>query len=96
MVDVKRSFVILAIAILAAPLLACTPDECENKADGTLCEDYNFCFCYQGRSTAADPVLCHEYPCSESCVGKNVTESCGDGMICDPGGSCVVPKDYKP
>lgn len=103
----KRLLAILLCAgFIAVPLIACDSSDldeeaadkyCQGKQDGADCdENINFCFCYQGKSIAADPILCHEYPCSDICLNKNTTESCGDGMICDPQGSCIEPKPYKP
>lgn len=92
----------LFVAMAATAFVACEDEEktddkyCANKADGDFCgEDVRWCFCYHGKSIHADEIMCHEYPCSSSCEGKNTADPCGDNMICDPGGSCIEPKPYK-
>ena len=93
---------VLSLGLIATAAFACDDDNdnfddhCKNKQDGADCgEKISWCFCYQGKAIHADEIMCQEFPCSESCKEKKTGESCGDGMICDPGGSCIEPKPYK-
>ncbi|MBQ9394673.1 MAG: hypothetical protein IJU23_04040 [Proteobacteria bacterium] len=94
----------ILVAMATVAFVACEDDDggqtedkyCANKADGVFCSDeVQWCFCYHGKSIHAEEILCHEYPCSASCEGKNTADSCGDNRICDPGGACIVPEPYK-
>lgn len=104
---IKKSLaVFLSIGLVVATAFACDDDNdnssenssekyCKDKEDGANCsETLSWCFCYKGKATKADEIMCQVFPCDEACKDKKTAESCGDGKICDPGGSCIEPKDY--